>query len=70
MYFDEVLRQIPDHPAVLMNQAVGHILGGDDAGSMAVLERSLAACNHYLPVIRLIQPEGDTEDASHEQPNS
>lgn len=50
-----VLRRQPSHPAVLMNQALGHLAGGDQTGAVPLLKRSLAACNHYVPVLRLLR---------------
>lgn len=52
--FDELLRSHPEHPGVLMNQAVGHLQGGDAQGAARLFERSLSACNNYLPALRLL----------------
>jgi len=50
-----LLRGQPNHPAVLMNQALAHLVGGDQNGALGLLKRSLSACNHYAPVLRLLR---------------
>jgi hypothetical protein len=45
----------PEHPAILTNQALGHIAGKDAAGATKALSRALASCNSYLPALRLAQ---------------
>ena len=54
-HFDIVLRSQSDHPAVLMNQALGHLAAGDQSGAVSVLKKSASACNHYIPVLRMLR---------------
>jgi hypothetical protein len=58
--FAEALRSHRDHPAILMNQALGHLAGGDQTGAARTLARSVAACNNYVPVLQLMQPAQQT----------
>lgn len=58
--FGQLLGSHPEHPAILMNQALGHLQGGDQAGAARTLSRAAAACNNYLPVLRLLQPRQQT----------
>jgi hypothetical protein len=59
-YYDSVLAKNPNHPAVLMDKALGQLIGGDQSGGVASLERSLRACNHYGPVMRIVNQFGAT----------
>lgn len=54
-YFQQVFLKNPHHPAVLMNKGLGQLIGGDKSGAIASLQESLRACNHYLPVLRLLK---------------
>ncbi len=54
-HFQQVLAQNPNHPAVLMNRAIGQLNGGDQSGAVASLEESIRSCNHYPPVLRMLQ---------------
>lgn len=63
VFYDELLRRLPEHPAILMNQAIGHGVGDDGSGAAALLDRSLAACNHYLPALRLLEAVAEPEAA-------
>jgi hypothetical protein len=58
--YAQLLKAHPDHPAILMNQALGHLEGGDQAGAAQVLARSVAACNNYLPALQLLEPAAQT----------
>ena len=53
-HYQTVLSKHPSHPAVLMNKALGQLNGGDQSGAAASLQESIRACNHYLPVMRLL----------------
>lgn len=52
--FSAILDAWPEHPSILMNQALGHMIGGDISGARVHLLRALVSCNHYLPVRRLL----------------
>jgi len=49
-----VLQKQPNHPGVLMSQALGYLIAGDQRQAASVLKRSLKACNHYAPALRLL----------------
>lgn len=46
------------HPAILMNQAIGHLYGNDTEQGIKLLERSLKACANYLPTRAIAQTLG------------
>ena len=52
--YDELLNNYPEHPGLLMNQGLGHMIGGDVEIAMACFERSIEACSNYIPVLLLI----------------
>jgi hypothetical protein len=54
-YYQTVLADNPNHPAVLMNKALGQLNGGDQSGAVSSLQESVRACNHYDPVVRLLR---------------
>ncbi len=53
-HYQAILTNHPNHPAVLMNKALGQLIGDDQSGAIATLQDSLRACNHYVPVQRLL----------------
>ncbi len=53
--YDAILRNQPNHPAILRNQAMGHLNAGDETTAIDLLRRSLASCNQYLPVVRMLR---------------
>lgn len=58
--FAQMLGDHPEHPAILMNLALGCLEGGDQSGAGEALQRAVASCNSYLPVLRLMQPREQT----------
>lgn len=54
-YYQAILANHPNHPAILMNKALGQFIGDDQSGGIATLQDSLRACNHYVPVLRMLQ---------------
>jgi len=51
--YDELRSEYPEHPGLLMDEGLGHMLGGDTEGAVACFEQSLKACSNYIPVVRL-----------------
>jgi tetratricopeptide (TPR) repeat protein len=45
-YYQAILANYPNHPAILMNKALGQYNGNDQS--------SLRACNHYRPVLKML----------------
>ena len=52
--YEELLRRFPDHPGILMNEAIGHLNGDDATGGEALLKRVLASCANYVPARRIL----------------
>jgi len=55
--YEQLLRNQPDHPGILTNQALGHVTGGDQTGAGQVLARAVASCSSYGPAFALLQPQ-------------
>ena len=53
-HYRTLLVRHPDHPAILMNKAIGQLNGGDGEGGVATLQQAMKACNHYHPVLRMV----------------
>jgi hypothetical protein len=53
-YYQAILANYPNHPAILMNKALGQYNGNDQSGAVATLQDSLRACNHYRPVLKML----------------
>lgn len=49
--YTTLLQDQPDHPAILMNQAMAHFNGQDAVGGAALLQRILSACSNYAPAL-------------------
>jgi tetratricopeptide (TPR) repeat protein len=54
--YKRMLRDHPDHPGILTNQALAQLAAGDEKAAAATLGRAVAACNSYLPALQLLQP--------------
>lgn len=54
--FKRLLRKHPDHPGILTNQALAQLHGGDERAARETLARAIAACNSYVPALRMRQP--------------
>ncbi|MBN2005736.1 MAG: hypothetical protein JXA21_20435 [Anaerolineae bacterium] len=52
--YETLLQEYPEHPAVLMNQAMGHFNASEAQGGRALLERVLRSCSNYLPAILFV----------------
>jgi hypothetical protein len=52
--FAEISRTFPDHPGVLYNQALGHLLGNDARGGARLIEKCLESCPNYGPALSLV----------------
>jgi hypothetical protein len=63
--YEGLLIDNPHHPGLWMNQASGHYRGGDVAGAVQLLERSLEAAANYLPARNWLSVLSDT--AEHAQ---
>lgn len=63
MLYDEVRRGLPDHPGLLLNQALGHLHGGDPRGATRHIQKSLSACPNYLPTLRVLAAASAMEAA-------
>lgn len=50
-----LLQDQPEHPAILMNQALGHFNAQDTTGGSAILQRALRACSSYAPALWWIE---------------
>lgn len=53
--YERIMERHPEHPGILMNQGLGHLVGKDGDTAVAQFQKSLKGCPNYLPVIRLIQ---------------
>lgn len=53
--YEAVLRQQPAHPGVLMDRAIAALHAGDQKQAKWLIQKSLAACNHYLPVLQMLR---------------
>jgi hypothetical protein len=54
IYYSRLYEKIPEHPGLLMNEGLGHLVGDDVDGARACFQRAQKACSNYLPVLRLI----------------
>lgn len=57
-HYQAILANNPNHPAVLMNKALGQLIGGDESAGVASLQESVRACNHYGPVLGFLNRYG------------
>ena len=55
IYYKQCYKTYPDHPGLLMNEGIGHLLGGDDKGAVFIFQRSLQSCANYYPTIQLVE---------------
>lgn len=53
--YDRLYEAYPEHPGLLMNEGVSHLLGDDAEGASDYFRRALRACSNYLPVLDLMQ---------------
>jgi hypothetical protein len=51
--YSRLYEKIPEHPGLLMNEGLGHLIGDDVDGSRACFQRAQKACSNYLPVLQL-----------------
>ncbi len=54
MYYKQCHQKYPEHPGLLMNEGIGHLLGQDNSGALSIFHRSLKSCSNYYPVIQLL----------------
>ncbi len=47
-------QRLPEHPGLLVNQAIGYLHAGDAQLGAEYLNRSLRACSNYHPAMRLL----------------
>ncbi|MHA2202833.1 MAG: tetratricopeptide repeat protein [Candidatus Hodarchaeales archaeon] len=52
--YSQLLEHHSNHPAILMNQAKGHLRGLDASGAIELLNKSVKACSNYYPSLRLL----------------
>lgn len=64
--FAEVHQTQPEHPAVLFNEGLGALNGGNSEEAAALFERSLRACSNYGPTVRLLARIGTGESSRAE----
>ena len=64
--YEEIYMRFPDHPGLLLNQAMGHMIGGDGSGGVAYVERSLGACANYLPTMAFMSNLADMAESDEE----
>lgn len=64
--YNQLHVRYPEHPGLLMNEGLGHIMGNDPEGGFHCLERSMKACSNYLPALQLMYKIQNTskDDAS------
>ena len=55
LFYKQCHQKYPEHPGLLMNEGIGHLLGQDQQGAMSIFQRSLQSCSNYYPVIQLLQ---------------
>lgn len=53
--YSQLYHKYPEHPGLLMDEGLGHLLGNDTNGAFERFGRSLTACSNYYPVLRLLQ---------------
>ncbi len=56
--YDRIRQKYPEHPGLLMNEGLGHLIGDNASEAQAYFERSLKACANYFPVLRIIRKFG------------
>ena len=54
-YYKQCYLKYPQHPGLLMNEGIGHLLGQDNQGAVTIFERSLLSCKNYLPVLNILK---------------
>lgn len=54
--------RVPDHPGLLMNEAIAHANAGDGNGCADRLQRTLGACANYAPALRLAMTASEGAD--------
>lgn len=52
--YRELQNRYPDHPGILMNQALGHLYANDAEGAEHYLRSAIKTCSNYLPVFQLL----------------
>ncbi|MEW6496745.1 MAG: hypothetical protein AB1589_30115 [Cyanobacteriota bacterium] len=50
--YNQLSKQYPEHPGLLMNEGLGHLQGKDTAGAVYRFEQALKSCSNYYPVIK------------------
>ncbi|MFB2922651.1 MULTISPECIES: hypothetical protein [Aerosakkonema] len=62
-FYNQMYQQYPEHPGLLMNEGLGHLIGNNVTTGMRCFERSLRSCANYYPVITLLHrlQESDRE---------
>jgi hypothetical protein len=54
MHYQDIYRSLPEHPGVLFNESLGHMIGGDSQGAMDKIDKSLTSCSNYMPALMFL----------------
>jgi hypothetical protein len=53
--YETLYANYPEHPAILMTEAMGHLTGNDLYGGGRKIQQSIKSCANYYPAIRVMQ---------------
>lgn len=56
--YGSILSAYPEHPGVLFSEGLARLRHGDPTGGTERLERALAACPNYHPLLRVVPRTG------------
>ena len=51
--YGRLLKRLPEHPGLLLNQGMGYLHTGDGQQGVESLNRSLRACSNYRPAMQM-----------------
>jgi hypothetical protein len=52
--YSQLSQNYLEHPGLLMNEGIGHLVAKDSAGAVQCWQRSLQSCSNYHPTLRLL----------------
>ena len=65
LYYQQLERQFPDHPGLLMNQGIAYLMSGDSNSAIGKFKRALIVCSNYEPVVRLVYQLQNANNQHH-----
>ena len=52
--YNQMYQHFLEHPGLLMNEGLGHLIGNDITTAMSCFKRSLKSCSNFYPVLSLL----------------